>query len=96
MTITKIIENNNLKLDINGRLDSTTSGEFEKVLEDITDDVASLTINMEKVDYISSKGLRIIVTIYKKMAGKPMEIINANSAVKEVFHLSGLTKIFNL
>ncbi len=96
MTITKILENNNLKLNIDGRLDSTTSGDFEKILEDITDDIASLIINMENVDYISSKGLRIVVTIYKKMAGRPMEIINANSAVKEVFHLSGLTKIFNL
>lgn len=96
MTITKKNDSGNLCLDIEGRLDSTTSDAFEKVIADITDDIKTLTINMEKVDFISSRGIRIIVSIYKKMSGREMNIINANAAVKEVFHLSGLTKIFNI
>lgn len=97
MTINKTKENGVLTIAPVGRLDSSTSDEFSTAYkENISDDVEKLIIDLADVDFISSKGLRIFVSIYKELSGKPLEIINANTSVKEIFRLSGLLKIFDV
>lgn len=97
MTIDFSQDNGNLSIKLEGRLDSTTSGDLEQFLENkITNSTISLCLNFAKVDYISSKGLRILVSTFKKMNGRPMTIINANASVMEIMRLSGLLKVFNV
>lgn len=97
MTIDFTNENNNLSVMLNGRLDSSASGDLENFLEEkISDETASLTFDFANVDFVSSKGLRILVAAYKKMGGRPLSIANANTSVKEILHLSGLLKVFNV
>lgn len=97
MTIDFTSENNNLSVALNGRLDSSSSGDLECFLEGkINEQAASLTFDFTNVDFISSKGLRILVEAYKKMDGRPMSIVNANTSVKEILHLSGLLKVFHV
>ncbi|WP_407442131.1 STAS domain-containing protein [Fibrobacter sp.] len=97
MTIDFTSENNNLSVALNGRLDSSSSGDLECFLEGkINEQTASLTFDFTNVDFISSKGLRILVEAYKKMDGRPMSIVNTNTSVKEILHLSGLLKVFHV
>lgn len=97
MTIDFTSENKNLSVALNGRLDSSSSGDLECFLEGkINEQTASLTFDFANVDFISSKGLRILVEAYKKMDGRPMSIVNANTSVKEILHLSGLLKVFHV
>lgn len=78
-----------------GTLDSVTSTELEEVLaKELTDDVKSLRFDFSGVDFISSKGLRVLVAAYRKMNGRKMQIENMNDSVQEVLRLSGLLKVF--
>lgn len=80
-----------------GRLDSNTNVELEEFLaKNFTPDVPNLTLDMSGVDYISSKGIRILVTVYKALEGRTMEIVRCNESVTEVLRLSGLLKILNV
>lgn len=97
MVINSTDEGKVLTVAPEGRLDSTTSGEFHEYLnENFTMDFEKLIIDFADVDFISSKGLRVIVSVFKELNGREMEIINANTAVEEVFRVSGLAKTFNV
>ncbi len=88
---------NSLTVCPKGRLDSASSGELETTVNaKLSEAVNELIIDLADVDFISSKGLRILVTLYYKMQGKKMVIKNPNSSVSEVFKLSGLLKIFDI
>lgn len=80
-----------------GRLDSTTSEDFSQFIgENFTTDTAKLVLDFQSVDFISSKGLRVLVSVYKELGGRQMEIVNANSSVHEILRISGLLKVFGL
>lgn len=80
-----------------GRLDSNTSGDFETVLnENFTEDCEKLIIDFTNVDFISSKGLRVIVSVYKALNNRKLEMVGANASVLEVFRLSGLLKVMDV
>lgn len=90
-------ENGLLNIVLDGRLDSASAGELNSVLDEkLTDDARALYFDMSSVDYVSSKGLRVLVLAYKKMNGKMVTIANANDSVKEVLRLSGLLKFFDV
>ena len=94
----EVTENENaLQIAMDGRLDSVTSDDLTKVLEEkLNDGTASLTLNLKNVDFISSKGLRVLVAAYRKLNGKELILTGANSSVKEILRLSGLLNIFKL
>lgn len=97
MEIEQIKNENGLIVTPHGRLDSATSGEFaDSIDRGFTDDCKTLVINFEDVDFISSKGLRVIVSAYKNLNGRKMEIIGANPAVLDVLRLSGLMKVIDV
>ena len=97
MTITTNHENADLNVVLTGRLDSVTANELDNVLQkELTQDTTSLTVNLKEIDFISSKGLRVLVAAYKKLTGKPMTLVGANPSVLEVLRLSGLLKIFTI
>jgi anti-sigma B factor antagonist len=86
-------------LAISGKLDSTTASAAEtKIKSFITDDVRKVVLNFETLEYISSAGLRILLTLAKLQKKKDGEvsICCAKPVVKEVFEISGFTAIFPL
>ena len=97
-----------MKIDINkndseiiitpiGRLDSTTCDEFSDFLnESITEDINKIVIDFSNVDFISSKGLRVLVSLYKNLNGRKLELTNPNVSVLEVLRLSGLLKVIDV
>ena len=95
MTIEKKTDGRTLTLRPLGRIDSTTGDEFLAFAEAaFTADFDALCLDMEEVDYISSKGLRVLLTLYKQLNGRQIRITGANTSVKEVFRITGLEKEF--
>ena len=92
MQINKNQEGNKLTLAPIGRVDTITSPELEAAV--VLDGIDELVFDLAQVDYISSAGLRVLLSSQKKMAGKSMKIVNAKPGVKEVFDITGFSDIF--
>ena len=92
MQINKNQEGNKLTLSPVGRVDTITAPELEAAV--VLDGVEELVFDLAQVDYISSAGLRVLLSAQKKMAGKSMKIANSKPAVKEVFDITGFSDIF--
>ena len=86
-----------LTVALGGRLDTVTAPELEKKLDEILDGTSDLVLDMKKVEYISSAGLRILLSLQKKMqnCGK-MTLIGVNESVMEVFEITGFSNILNI
>lgn len=99
MTTTITTENGKTLVSIAGRLDTTNSSEFEKELAGLLcSRDADITLDCSGLDYISSSGLRIFVTLQKHVnasAGK-LTINNMRPAIKEVFDMTGLSSVFTI
>ena len=82
-------------LEITGRLDTTTAPNLEAVINEISEDTKELVFNMAELEYISSAGIRVLLSAYKKMnkSGGIMRIEKANDIVLEVFEMTGLSSM---
>ena len=95
MTINKIVEGDKMTLILEDRLDTTTAPQLENELKASLCDVNELTLDLKKLEYISSAGLRVLLAVQKQMTkqqGK-MEIMNVNETVMEVFEITGFVDI---
>ena len=97
MTIRKQQAGGSLTLQLEGRLDTVTSPELEAELKSSLSGADSLTLDLEKLDYISSAGLRVLLNAHKTMMGKGgMTVMNANEIVREVFEVTGFADILKI
>ena len=87
-------ENGITMLTIEGRLDTTTAPELEKTINNEGESLKNLVLDFKGVDYISSAGLRVILTAQKKMNIQgSMELINVSEAVMDIFEMTGFAEI---
>ncbi len=97
MTITKKQNGAALEIALEGRLDTMTAPELEAELKNLLGGVESLTLDCEKLDYISSAGLRVLLTAHKALSGKRgMKVIHVNEVVQEVFEVTGFSDILTI
>ena len=97
MTIHKTANGNELTLALEGRLDTMTAPELEAELKASLNGVDSLTLDFEKLDYISSAGLRVLLSAHKMMSGKGgMKVTHVNEIVAEVFDVTGFADVLNI
>jgi anti-sigma B factor antagonist len=97
MKIEKKSEGSSLVLEIEGRLDTTTAPELEGEIDSIIDDITSLVLDFAKLDYISSAGLRVVLSAQKMMQSKgSMVIRNVNETIMEVFEITGFRDILTI
>lgn len=97
MNIVKTTENSRLTFAVEGRLDTTTAPEFEKAANEIPEEITELTIDAEKLEYVSSAGLRVFLMIQKKMNAQGKMIVkNLTESVREVFDITGFSDIINI
>ena len=83
MNISKKQNGANLEIALEGRLDTVTSPELEKELKASLDGADTLTLDFAKLDYISSAGLRVLLSAHKQMSAKGgMKVVNVNEIVK--------------
>ena len=97
MTISKTQNGNALTVALEGRLDTVTSPELEKEFKESLDQAETLSLDFSKLDYISSAGLRVLLSAHKIMSKKGgMKITNVNEIVKEVFDVTGFADILTI
>ena len=97
MKITKNLNGTNLTIALEGRLDTTTAPELEQALKESMDAAAALTLDFSKLDYISSAGLRVLLSAHKAMSRKDgMKVVNVNEIVREVFDVTGFGDILTI
>lgn len=98
MEITENREDAKLTLEISGRLETSTAPRLQELVENKLDGVRQLRIDMKKLEYISSAGLRTLLSAKKKMkaAEGTMTITGANEEVKEVFKITGFDEILDI
>ena len=97
MTITKNLNGTTLEIAPEGRLDTMTAPELEAELNASLKDVESLVLDFSKLEYISSAGLRVLLSAHKAMSGKGgMKVTNVNEIVAEVFDVTGFADILTI
>lgn len=97
MTINKTLNATELTVALAGRLDTTTAPHLEAELKTSLDGVNSLGMDFAELEYISSAGLRVLLSAQKVMnkQGK-MVIRHANETIMEVFEVTGFTDILTV
>ena len=97
MKINKKQEGSKLVIALEGRLDTTTAPDLEKELKTSLDGVTDLTLDLTNLDYISSAGLRVLLSAHKTMMKQgQMKVTNASDIVKEVFDVTGFSDILTI
>ena len=97
MTITKESSGSSMVFYLEGRLDTTTAPDLEREFRSSLDGITDLTVDLEKLDYISSAGLRVLLSAQRIMNRQGgMRVVHSNEAVMEVFEVTGFTDILTI
>ncbi len=96
MDISLIKHGNDGVLKLDGFIDATNANEAENVLMDVATKFDNLTLDMEKLEYVSSAGLRAFKRLYMEMRrkGGTLSAKNVDKAIMEVLEVTGFTRLF--
>ncbi len=90
-------ENEKLVMELEGRLDTTTAPQLEEVINTSLDGITSLVFDFEKLEYISSAGLRVMLSAQKIMNEKgAMKVIHVNDVIREIFEITAFNEILTI
>ncbi len=97
LNIEKKIDGEKAEITAEGRLDTVTAPELEGVIREIIPSVTELVLDFEKLDYISSAGLRVLLSTHKNMTGKGgLKIVNVSRPIMEIFEVTGFSEILTI
>ena len=97
LDINKAKEGDKLTLEISGRLDTTTAPELEASIKEDIGDVKELVIDLSNLDYISSAGLRVLLSAQKTMMKQgSMVVTHPNDVISEIFEVTGFSDILTI
>ncbi len=97
MIISQESNGGKLTIALSGRLDTTTAPELEETLKNALDGVTELEMDLKALEYISSAGLRVLLSAQKVMNKQgSMVVLNANESIMEVFEVTGFTDILTV
>ena len=97
MNIVKTSEGTKLTLAVEGRLDTTTAPQLEAELKSSLDGVTELTLDFDKLEYLSSAGLRVLLAAQKVMNKQgSMVVLHVNETIQEVFEVTGFVDILTI
>ena len=86
-----------LVLEITGRLDTITAPALDKTINENLGEIKSLILDCKNLEYISSAGLRVLLSAQKKMQQVGvMKVVNVCELVMEVFEMTGFADILNI
>ena len=97
LNINKTVEGEKTVFTLEGRMDTVTAPELEKELKASLDGVKELTLDFEKLDYISSAGLRVLLSAQKAMNKQgEMKLRNVGETIMEIFEVTGFSDILTI
>ncbi|MBP5749489.1 MAG: STAS domain-containing protein [Firmicutes bacterium] len=96
MKMDLIKRGNDAELKMDGYLDATNAAEVEDVLMDVAGKFDNLRLDMEKLEYVSSAGLRAFKRVYMELRrkGGTLSAKNVDKAIMEVLEVTGFTRLF--
>ena len=97
LKISKVSYGKKLVVALDGRLDTVTAPQLEGELKGLYEGVTELEIDCEKLEYISSAGLRVLLSAQKVMNKQgSMVVKNVSEEVKEIFEVTGFSDILTI
>ena len=94
LEIKKTVSEGKAVFELNGRLDTVTAPDLEKELKEIMDGLTELILDFENLQYISSAGLRVVLSAQKTMSKQgEMKVLHVNDTIMEVFEVTGFIDI---
>ncbi len=97
LNITKQINGTSATVILEGRLDTTTAPQLESELKSFLDSITELVFDFEKLEYISSAGLRVLLSAQKVMTKQgSMKLIHVSDEVNEIFEVTGFSDILTI
>ena len=97
LTINKSFAETKLTVALEGRLDTTTAPELEQSLQESISDASELVMDFEKLEYISSAGLRVLLSAQKIMNRQgSMKVIHVNETIMEILEVTGFVDILTI
>lgn len=97
MTINKLVNGKELIISLAGRLDTTTAPELDEELKESLKEVEDLKFDFANLEYISSAGLRVLLSAQKEMNKKgSMLVRNCSEEIKEIFEVTGFIDILTI
>ena len=95
MDIQKQIDGKKITVKVSGRLDTNTAPQLDAELKPILDEADELIFDFSELDYISSAGLRVLLSAQKNMNNRKgsMCVTGANEIIKEIFDVTGFSDI---
>ena len=97
MTINKTVNGSELTVALEGRLDTTTSPQLEQELKASLDGVTALTFDLGGLEYISSAGLRVLLSAQKTMNKQgSMKLVRVGETIMEIFEVTGFSDILTI
>ena len=96
MDISLIKRGNDAELKLNGYIDASNAADVEKILVDVATKYDNLTLDMEKLEYVSSAGLRAFKRIYMELRKKSGKLYarNIDKSIMEILEVTGFTRLF--
>ena len=87
-----------LTVKLDGRLDTNTAPDFQTEMEPLLNGISKLVLDFEKLDYISSAGLRVLLTFEQEMEEqeKTLEVTHVNDIIHDVFDVTGFLDILTI
>ncbi len=96
MEINLVRDGSKLTMNLGGRIDTTTSSELEAKLPEL-EGVTDLVLNMKDVNYISSSGLRVLISMQNVMDEQgTLKLTNVVEIVMDIFEATGLVDLFEI
>ena len=99
LNVEKKLENGALFIALEGELDTLSSPDFEAELEPLLAEANSVTIDFEKLEYISSAGLRVLLAAEQAMeekGGQQVKVVNLNDTIRNIFNITGFEDVLSL
>ena len=97
LNIRKTQENHTLTVALAGRLDTLSSPQLDAAVRESLGDVDLLTLDLSELTYISSAGLRVLLSLQRAMNRQgEMRICHANELVTEIFEVTGFSELLNI
>ena len=97
LNITKNLEDTKLTVYLEGRLDTTTAPQLEESMKESINNVTELIMDFETLEYISSAGLRVLLSCQKIMSKQgSMKVIHVSDLIKEIFEVTGFIDILTI
>ena len=97
LNINKIIKDESAVFKLEGKIDTITSRDLAKEINSVVDSLSWLLLDFDKVEYISSAGIRVLMAAKNSMSNRgEVKITNVNGNVKDIFDVTGLSVVFGI